>query len=132
MLKKKSSLDSLTGLAFETLVIGVPALIYVGFVEIQGLGISGNLPWHFWLLIAFSGVATATPLLLYAEGTKLLPLSVVGFLQYIAPSIMLVLGIVVFKEPFNQSDLLPFVLIWIGLVFFSYSQYKVLTEKMSA
>lgn len=129
LLKKKSTLDSLTGLAFETLVIGVPALIYIAFIESHGIGISGNLPWHFWILIGFSGIATATPLLLYAEGTKRLPLSVVGFLQYIAPTIMLFLGVVVFGEPFKQSDLIPFAMIWVGLIFFSYSQYQLLSNK---
>lgn len=129
LLKKKSTLNSLNGLAFETLVIGIPALIYIVFIESQGLGIAGNLPWHFWLLIGFSGVATATPLLLYAEGTKRLPLSVVGFLQFIAPTIMLFLGVVVFGEPFKQADLIPFILIWIGLIFFSYSQYQLLSKK---
>jgi len=128
LLKKKSKIDSLNGLAFETLVIGIPALIYVLQTEFSGSGIAGNLPSHYWGLIAMSGVATATPLLLYAEGTKRLPLSVVGFLQYIAPTIMLFLGVIVFKEPFNQSDLFPFVLIWIGLMCFSYSQYKLLKE----
>lgn len=129
LLKKKSTLDSLTGLAFETLVIGVPALIYIAFIESHGIGISGNLPWHFWILIGFSGIATATPLLLYAEGTKRLPLSVVGFLQYIAPTIMLFLGVVIFGEPFKQSDLIPFAMIWVGLIFFSYSQYQLLSNK---
>lgn len=128
LLKKKSKVDSLNGLAFETLVIGIPALIYVLQTEFSGSGIAGNLPSYYWGLIAMSGVATATPLLLYAEGTKRLPLSVVGFLQYIAPTIMLFLGVIVFKEPFNQSDLFPFVLIWIGLMCFSYSQYKLLKE----
>jgi chloramphenicol-sensitive protein RarD len=128
LLKKKSKVDSLNGLAFETLVIGIPALIYVLQTEFSGSGIAGNLPSYYWGLIAMSGVATATPLLLYAEGTKRLPLSVVGFLQYIAPTIMLFLGVLVFKEPFNQSDLFPFVLIWIGLMCFSYSQYKLLKE----
>ena len=131
LLKKKSALDSLTGLAFETLVIGVPSLIYIMRVESQGTGIHGNLPWQFWILIAFSGIATATPLLLYAEGTKRLPLSVLGFLQYIAPTIMLILGILVFKEPFQRSDLIPFAMIWIGLLFFSYAQYKLLSQKMT-
>lgn len=79
LLKKKSTIDSLNGLAFETLVIGIPALIYVLQTELSGSGIAGNLSSHYWGLIAMSGVATATPLLLYAEGTKRLPLSVVGF-----------------------------------------------------
>lgn len=128
LLKKKSSLDSLSGLGFETLVVGIPCLIYVVYVESQGQGITGNLPAYYWFLIALSGIATATPLLLYAEGTKRLPLSVVGFLQYIAPSIMLCLGVLVFNEPFSYLDFIPFAFIWLGLLFFSYAQYQLLKE----
>jgi len=128
LLKKKSSFDSLTGLGFETVLIGVPSLVYLIFTEQSGNGITGNLEWTFWLLIATSGVATAVPLLLYSEGTKRLPLSVIGFMQYIAPTIMLFLGIFVFKEPFDLKALTPFVFIWIGLGFFTYSQYKLLNK----
>lgn len=129
LLKKKSSLNSLNGLGFETMIISIPSLIYLLNIETRGLGISGNLPWQFWILISITGVVTAVPLLFYAEGTKRLPLSVVGFLQYIAPSIMIILGIFVFKEPFTFMSLVPFSFIWIGLGFFSYSQYKILSQK---
>jgi len=129
LLKKKSKLDSLNGLAFETLVIGIPSFACLIFTEARGAGVSGNLPMSFWFLIALSGVLTAFPLFLYAEGTKKLPLNVVGFLQYISPTIGLFLGIFVFKEKFNLEDLIPFILIWTGLIFFSYSQYKILSQK---
>lgn len=129
LLKKKSHIDSINGLAFETLIVGVPALIYLVSVESSGQGIVGNLNPSFWFLIALSGVVTAVPLLLYAEGTKRLPLKIVGFLQYIAPTIALILGIYVFKEPFDTKAMLPFVFIWIGLGIFSYSQYKLLSQK---
>ncbi len=126
LLKKKSNLDSITGMGFETMVIGIPSLFYLIGMESSGLGISGNLPTSFWLMIAISGIVTATPLMLYAEGTKRLPLTVVGFLQYIAPTIALFIGVFVFKEPFNSISLFAFVLIWIGIAFFSYSQYRIL------
>lgn len=129
LLKKKSHIDSINGLAFETLIVGAPALIYLVSVESSGNGIVGNLSPSFWFLIALSGIVTAVPLLLYAEGTKRLPLNIVGFLQYIAPTIALVLGIYVFKEPFDLKAMLPFVFIWIGLGIFSYSQYKLLSQK---
>lgn len=126
LLKKKSNLDSLTGLGFETMIIGFPSLIYMGMMEFSGQGITGNLPGSFWLLIALSGIVTATPLLMYAESTKKLPLNVVGFLQYISPTIALMLGIFVFGEPFEIGSLIAFSFIWIGLCFFSYSQFKLL------
>lgn len=128
LLKKRSALDSLTGLAFETLIIGIPSLGYILFAEQSGIGISGNQPLSFWFLIAISGIVTATPLLMYAESTKKLPLNVVGFLQYISPTIALMLGVFVFNEPFDLASLLAFSLIWIGLGFFSYSQFKLLKK----
>lgn len=126
--KKKSGLDSLTGLGFETLIIGVPSLIYIAFVESSGQGITGNLPFVYWVMISFSGLITATPLLLYAESTKRLPLNVVGFLQYLSPTIALLLAIFVFKETFDMGSFFSFALIWIGLGFFSYSQFDLLKQ----
>lgn len=131
LLKKRSPIDSLMGLTFETLLIGVPSLLYLIFIESTGHGITGNLEGSFWGLISLSGVVTAVPLLLYGEGTKRLPLSVVGFLQYISPTIALMLGIFAFNEPFDYRSLMAFSLIWIGLLFFSYSQYKALTDQSS-
>ena len=124
--KKKSDLDSLSALGFETMIIGIPALIFLFFIESKGQGITGNLPVLYWLMISFSGLITATPLLLYSESTKRLPLNVVGFLQYLSPTIALLLAIFVFKETFDRSSFFAFALIWIGLGFFSYSQYDML------
>jgi len=129
LLKKRTKMDSLTGLAFETLIIGIPALFYIGYVEITSVGIGGNLPTYYWLLIMTSGIATATPLLLYAEGLKRLPLKIMGFIQYISPSISLFLGIFVFDEPFDIWSLGAFALVWIGFGFFTYSQVLLLRNE---
>jgi len=128
-MKKKSPLKSLYGLGFETMAVCVPALGYVLYSEGIGNGIMGNLPGYFWFLIAISGIATAAPLILYAESAKRLPLNVLGFLQYIAPTFMLFLGIFVFDEPFDWVSAIAFGLIWIALMVFSYSQYRFLTDK---
>lgn len=126
LLKKKSKYTSLVGLGFETLIVGLPACLYVFFSETSGKGITGNLPVSFWLLILLSGIVTAVPLLLYGEGTKRLPLKVVGFLQYIAPTIALFLGIFVFEEAFSIDEFVPFLIIWLGLICFIVSQVKML------
>lgn len=128
LLKKKLNWDSVISVGFETLVIGIPALIYLTFHEVSGIGITGNLPVYFWLLIALSGIATATPLILYGEGTKRLPLNVLGFLQYMSPTITLFLGIFVFKEAFDYKSLIAFSFIWVGLIIFTYSQVKLLRK----
>lgn len=130
LLKKNSRLDSISGLGFETLVIGVPCLAYVVFHEAGGTGITGNLPWTFWFLIALSGIVTAIPLLFFAEGTKKLPLTIMGFLQYLSPTIQLFLGIFAFHERFDSSSFLSFSIIWVGVALFTYSQYSILRRKM--
>ncbi|MDK2865773.1 MAG: chloramphenicol-sensitive protein RarD [Clostridiales bacterium] len=129
LLKKKSQFSSVEGFGIETLIIGVPSLVYLIKVESSGAGIVGNLPPVYWGMIAISGILTAVPILLYAEGTKRLPLSIVGFLQYIAPTISLFLGIFVFHEAFDANALLAFVFIWIGLVIFTREQYLMLKTK---
>lgn len=129
LLKKKTKVDSLTGLAFETLIIGIPAAIYILYLELTSSGITNNLPAYYWLLIMASGVATATPLLLYAEGLKRLPLKIMGFIQYLTPTITLLLGVFIFKEPFDISSLIAFSLVWVGLMFFTYSQVQLLKNE---
>ncbi len=126
LLKKRSRLNSISGLGFETLVIGIPALPFLLISEISGKGITGNLPWYFWLLIALSGMVTAVPLILFAEGMKRLPLTIMGFLQYLSPTLQLIMGIFVFKEEFDLSTLAAFAFIWMGIILFTYSQYAVL------
>lgn len=126
LLKKLSPLTSLQGLGFETMMVTVPALIFLSSREFVGSGILGNLSLGFLPLIMLSGIATATPLLLYAESTKRLPLNVVGFLQYIAPTLQLVLGIFVYREAFDVQSFFAFALIWTGLIFFSVAQYRAL------
>lgn len=129
VLKKKSPHTAIKGLGFETFIVSIPAFFYLMTQESAGKGIIGNLPLSFWFLIALSGIATATPLLLYAESAKRLPLTVLGFLQYIAPTISLFLGVVVFKEHFDLNSLLAFSCIWLGLICFSVAQYRILTKK---
>ncbi len=132
LLKKKSNVDSITGLALETLIIGGPALAYMMYQEFSGGGITGNLPVHFWPLIMLSGIMTAVPMILFADGVKKLPLTISGFIQYFSPTIQLFLGIFVFKEPFNLWSLVSFGLIWIGIAFFTYSQILYLRDPEKA
>lgn len=75
----------------------------------------------FWLL--FSGAITAIPLILFSAGAKRIPLSLIGFIQYVGPTIMFVLGIFVFKEAFSIDQLITFIFIWTGIVLYSLSQY---------
>jgi chloramphenicol-sensitive protein RarD len=71
------------------------------------------------LLMAGSGVVTTVPLLLFATAVRLIPLSVVGILQFIAPTIQFLLGVFVYREPFSRAQLLGFSLVWLALAVFA-------------
>ncbi|BCJ87970.1 EamA family transporter RarD [Effusibacillus dendaii] len=121
--KKKVRADTIAGLTLETIVVFPLALIYLIGFEHGGTG------WHVlsgWQMIVLllSGVATALPLLWFAEATKRLPLSVLGFIQYLSPTITLLLGLFVYHEDFTKTDILSFGLIWIALVVYMFQMTR--------
>lgn len=118
LLRKRAPVDAINGLFVETLVTAPFALGWLAW-----LGAHGRL--HFGtgaltdFLLPLAGVLTAVPLMLFAVGTKRLPLSTVGFLQYLAPTLNFLLAVFVFHEPFDVGQLLGFALIWGGLALYS-------------
>lgn len=76
------------------------------------------------IMLACAGIVTATPLLFFTAGAKLLPLKIVGFLQYIAPTISLLIGVFLYKESFTSVHMVAFGWIWFGLFLFTISQVK--------
>lgn len=125
LIKKTVSVGAWAGLTIETLLITPLALL---FLLIEG-GAFTTEGTSTALLLMGAGAATAVPLLLFAAGTKRISFALVGFLQYIAPTIMLVLGVFLFHEPFSYVQLLSFVLIWIGLIIFTVSRSKASLSK---
>lgn len=119
LLKKLAPLNALHGLTLETGSVFLPALGYLVAVEIGGQAAFGHGPANQTLLLALSGVVTAVPLLLFAGGARRVPLSTLGLLQYIAPSLQFLLGVFVYGEPFGTSRLVGFSLIWLALALFS-------------
>ncbi|MCY8499049.1 EamA family transporter RarD [Bacillus atrophaeus] len=120
--KKRTSLPSAIGLTLETLLITPVALCYLLLGAHQSA--SGAVSGGTWLLLFFAGIFTALPLLLFAEGAKRLPLYQVGILQYIAPTITLLLGVFVYHEAFTGSKAFTFACIWAALLLFTFSQVK--------
>ena len=116
--KKLIKVDSLTGLALETAAVTPLALIYIVSQQSQGFGAIGRVPLHTTLILVGAGVATATPLLWFAKGAKRIKFTILGFLQYIAPTISLLLGIFIFKENFSRTHFISFSFIWAGLLIF--------------
>ncbi len=122
-IKKSVSAAPLQSLLYETIFLAPVALGFVIYYENAGVGALAAGSGKFILLL-FAGIATAVPLGLFSFAAAKLPLITVGLTEYISPSISLVLGIFLFKEPFDIIQFSAFVIIWIGLVFFTYGEIK--------
>jgi chloramphenicol-sensitive protein RarD len=122
--KKLIKVDSAVGLALETLVVMPLAAIYIGYLMIQGTNslFAGSMSTT--LLLAGAGAATAVPLLFFAKGAQRIPLATLGILQYIAPTLTLILGVFVYHETFSSVHLLAFTFIWSALILYSLSRTK--------
>jgi len=122
LMKKTIPLDALRGLAIETLFTAPFALIYYVYLFINGRAMLFHDSIQSDILLILTGIATAIPLLLFAKGAQKLPLYLIGFLQYIAPTCMLFLGVIIYGETFNAIDLLSFSCIWLALILFTVSK----------
>ncbi|MGA1866886.1 MAG: EamA family transporter RarD [Thermoplasmatota archaeon] len=124
LLKKISRVDPMKALGVEVMFLSPLALMFILFNGATGEGsfIDGGLVMT--LLFIFAGVMTTLPLYWFAEATRRIDLSSVGFMQYIAPSIMLLIGVLVFGEEFTTAYLVSFGLIWIALGLYTLSMIK--------
>ncbi len=119
LVKKTGRLNSMVSLLVELVVIAPIALVYLLAQHGAGTGMFGTgAPVVTWLL-AGAGVATITPLLLFGTAARRIPLSRVGFLQYIAPTLMLLIGTVFYGEPFTAAHGVSFALIWTALAIYT-------------
>jgi chloramphenicol-sensitive protein RarD len=118
LVKKKAPLPSLEGLALETAVLFLPAAIYLALLHREGSGAFLARDALTDVLLIAAGGITVVPLLLFASAVRRVPLSVVGVLQYISPTIQFLLGVFVIREAFTQTQLSGFVLVWLGLIVF--------------
>jgi chloramphenicol-sensitive protein RarD len=119
LLRKTAVLGSLEGLTLETLFVCLPALAYLLFRAWAGTGAFGSVGMASSVLLACAGIATAAPLLLFAAGARRIPLTSLGILQYIAPTLQFTLGVVVYGERLSPTRLIGFCLIWLALVLYS-------------
>lgn len=119
LLRKTARLNSLEGLTFESSFLFLPALIYLLYRGVTGSGVFGPANPTLTLLLVVSGALTALPLLLFGAGARRIPFSLVGILQYIAPTIQFLLGVYVYGEPFSPDKLVGFGLIWLALAVYT-------------
>ncbi|MGB8954635.1 MAG: EamA family transporter RarD [Tumebacillaceae bacterium] len=125
--KKRIKVEPLIGLSLETLIVAPIALIFL-LTFLHGGEAFVVLPGWKIAVLLLAGVATALPLLFFAEGAKRLPLSVMGFFQYIAPTISLILSLAVYGEPFTTNDIISFGFIWSALILYSVQIIKIQKE----
>ncbi|MEN5042281.1 EamA family transporter RarD [Stenotrophomonas sp. TWI1149] len=119
LLRKMISVDPVAGLGVESLYLFLPAIGFALWSENgHGGAFFSGWGWRNDALLIFGGAVTALPLIGFAYGVKRIPLSLVGILQYIAPSIGLVLGVFFFREPFDTAKAVGFAAIWTGLLLF--------------
>jgi chloramphenicol-sensitive protein RarD len=118
LLKKTAPLGSLYGLTLETGLVFLPALGYLLFAENTGQGAFGHTDIVSLLLMVGAGVVTTIPLLMFASAARRIPLTMIGILQYIAPTLQFLLGVLIYKELFTTAKLVGFSLVWIALIFF--------------
>ena len=118
LVKKISPLGSLYGLTLETGIVFLPALGYLLYLNSLGQGAFNNVGLGSNTLLVGAGVVTSIPLLLFASAAKRISLTMIGLMQYIAPSIQLLIGVFIYNENFTGTKLIGFSMVWIALLIF--------------
>lgn len=124
LVKKTAGVDALESLTVETLVLLLPALGYLGFLQATGAATFGRLGVGHALLLAGAGVITAIPLLFFGAAAIRVPLSTMGLLQYIAPILQFLCGVLIAHETMPASRWAGFTIVWLALVIFSWDTVR--------
>lgn len=119
LLKKHGTLHSMQGLTLETGTLLLPALALLFYREATGFDSLVSFGWGKTLLLLSTGVVTVMPLVWFASAARLIPLSLLGILQYIAPTLQFLVGLLIFHEPFSTTRLIGFAIIWLALLIYS-------------
>jgi len=124
LIRKVAPVSSLVGLSIETMLLSLPALGYLVYLDVNGQGAFLRLTWTLDLLMIGAALVTAFPLLLFTVGARRLNLATVGLLQYLAPSCTFLLAVFYYDEPFIKAQLWTFVMIWTALIIYSYDSIR--------
>jgi len=119
LLRKTARLNSVEGLNVESAFMFIPAFGFILFIGITGQSSFIYSGWTSSSLLVLSGAITAIPLILFAAGARRIPLSMVGFIHYITPTLHFFIGLLAYREPLSQSRLIGFIIIWIALIIYS-------------
>lgn len=124
LVRKQISVGSLPGLTIESAILLAPAAAITWWYAASPQGSSFGQDWQMSGLITFSGVVTAVPLLLFTLAARRMDYSALGFIQYLSPTIVFVLGFTVFRQPLAPAKLVSFVLIWIAVGMFVWDLWE--------
>ncbi|GAA2618299.1 EamA family transporter RarD [Paractinoplanes durhamensis] len=119
LVKKRLSLPPAEGMFVESSVLAIPALVYVIWLTSTGDAKFGHVSTLHTVLMVFSGVATAVPLLLFAASANRISMTSIGILQYVAPILQLACGLLIYHEPMPPARLAGFCLVWVALIIFT-------------
>ncbi len=123
--KKSLPIGPNQGFLLEVLLLLGPALAYVAWLGWTGTGhFAVGVPFDTGMLLA-CGVVTAAPLMIYANGAKLLRLSTIGMMQYIAPTMIFLTAVFIFDEPFGRGKMIAFPMIWLGLAIYTWEVVRI-------
>ena len=124
LVKKTAPLPPLEGLTLETVLLGLPAAAYLVAAERSGTGVFLHDAAATSVFLIGGGLVTIVPLLLFASAVRLVPLSTMGLLQFISPTIQLVLALALYHEPFGRSRVAGFIAVWLALMVFAFDQIR--------
>lgn len=119
LVKKKASLSALNGITLETSILFLPALAFLLFQESQGSGAFGHAGALPTFMLALAGIITAVPLLFFADAARRIPLSMMGIIQYISPTLQFLIGVLVYGEAFSGAKIVGFGIIWLALILYT-------------
>ena len=124
LLRKTVRADGPVGLTVETSLLLPAALFFLVYREARGELVFTHTSWRVDLLLPLAGVVTTVPLVWFANAVRRLRLATMGFLQYLSPSLQLLLAIAVYGEPFTRAHLVTFGCIWLALALYSYDAWR--------
>jgi chloramphenicol-sensitive protein RarD len=119
LVKKAAPLGPIQGMTLETGILLIPAAGWLVFTQVRGDGAFLHTGIVSDLLMVGAGVVTTVPLLMFAAAAQSIPLSLVGILQYLAPTIQFLIGVLIYDEPVSPARLVGFVIIWIALILYA-------------
>jgi chloramphenicol-sensitive protein RarD len=123
LVKKTAPLGSLYGLTLETGILLLPALFFLFISDVNGTGAFLHTGTTADILLAGAGIVTTIPLLMFASAARRIPLSLIGVLQYISPTLQFLIGVFIYHESFTFIQFIGYAIVWFALILFGMDSF---------